>query len=116
MHRTLPILISTAIVLLGGSVHGIWTHRWTNDRDLEIAAARLDRVPMTIGDWEGQPLEFEVKDYARAGIEGGLSRRYINRRNGDIETLLIVCGPPGPISVHTPEVCYPAAGYVVLGE
>src|SRR4051812_14378566 len=116
MQRTLPILISTAIVLLGGSVRGVWTHRWASDPDLEMASTRLDRVPMTIGDWTGQSVEYNEKDFSRAGIEGGLLRRYVNRRNGDAVTLLIVCGRPGPISVHTPEVCYPAAGYVVLGD
>jgi hypothetical protein len=26
-------------------------------------------------------------------------------------TVLLVCGPPGPIAVHSPEVCYRGAGY-----
>ena len=25
--------------------------------------------------------------------------------------MLLVCGRPGPVAVHTPEVCYPGAGF-----
>jgi hypothetical protein len=30
--------------------------------------------------------------------------------------VLVVCGKPGPISVHTPEVCFPGAGFKIIGE
>jgi hypothetical protein len=115
MQRILPILVATALVLVAGGIQGIMISRWTTDHSLERAAARLDHVAMTIGDWKGQTVEQNTKDLARAGIVGGLLRRYVNHRNGAVVTLLIVCGPPGPISVHTPEVCYAGAGYDVLG-
>ena len=114
--RNLPILISAAIILLGGAVRGVWTDRWTVDRAVEMASARLDRVPMAMGDWAGRPTEYDARDSSRAGITGGLVRRYVNRRDGAVVTLLIVCGHPGPISVHTPEVCYRGAGYDLLGR
>jgi hypothetical protein len=52
----------------------------------------------------------------RAGIQGHLSRRYRNRRSGEEVAVLVVCGRPGPISVHTPDICYRAAGYSPVGE
>jgi hypothetical protein len=115
MRPTFPILIATAVVLLGGVVQGVWVDRWKTNHAPEEAAARLDRVALTIGDWTGRPLEFDTKAYVRAGIVGGLYRRYKNPRSGDAVTLLIVCGLPGPISVHTPEVCYAGAGYESTG-
>lgn len=114
MRRTLPILITTVALLSCGIVQGIWTGRWITSHSLEEAATRLDRVPMTIGDWKGRPLEFDAQQYARAGIVGGIERIYEDRRNGATVTLLIVCGPPGPISVHTPDICFPSAGYEIL--
>jgi hypothetical protein len=115
MPRTLPIWAATAIVLVAGIVHGIGTNRWSSGHEIGPACARLGRVPWVIGDWTGQPLEFNAAEHGPAGIGGGLLRRYVNRRTGGSLTVLIVCGRPGPISVHTPEVCYPAAGYEVLG-
>jgi hypothetical protein len=116
MPRTLPILAATAAVLLLGGGGEIWTDRWTSGRgqDLEAAAARLGRVALAIGDWTGQELELDARENARTGISAGLLRRYVSRRTGAPVTVLIVCGRPGPISVHTPEVCYAGAGYEVI--
>jgi hypothetical protein len=116
MHQTTPLLVATAIVLVGGGIQGIASHRWTTNHEVEQAAARLDRVALAVGDWKGQALESSAQDFARAGIVGQLLRRYVNQRTGDVVTLLIVCGRPGSISVHTPEVCYAGAGYEVLGQ
>ena len=48
---------------------------------------------------------------ARAGIKGCVYRRYRNPRTGESVSVLLVCGRGGPISVHTPDVCYAGAGY-----
>src|SRR4051794_41847552 len=45
------------------------------------------------------------------GVVGHLSRRYVNRRTGDAVLVLLLCGKPGDVAVHTPDVCYEAAGY-----
>ena len=37
-------------------------------------------------------------------------RRY-EAPDGSAVTMMIVCGLPGPTSVHTPEICYAGAGY-----
>jgi hypothetical protein len=49
-------------------------------------------------------------------IAGYLPRRYENRRDGSAVSLLLVCGRPGPISNHIPEICYAGAGWAQLGE
>lgn len=116
MTRLVPLAVAIVLVLCTGVVSGLWTGRWTSSQVVEQAAARLENVPLTVGDWEGKAEPFNVQDYANAGIRGGLLRRYHNTRTGDEMTMMIVCGKPGPISVHTPEVCYPAAGYKILSE
>ena len=42
-------------------------------------------------------------------------RRYTNRLNGSAASILLVCGRPGPVSVHTPDVCYEGDGFDLLG-
>ena len=114
MLRYLPVLSAIPIVIFSGIVHGLQTNRWSKPPDIRAAVARLDRVAKTIGDWEGQPQPLDPRDLDKAGIEGALSRRYRNRKNGSTVSVLLVCGRPGPIAVHTPEVCYSGAGFEQL--
>src|SRR5262249_22935002 len=72
---------------------------------------RLDRLPMSIGDWSGRPEPVDSRQLAAAELDAGLMRRYENCRTGKTVDLVIVCGRPGPVSVHTPDVCYSGAGY-----
>ena len=39
-----------------------------------------------------------------------LMRRYVDQTTGQALTLVVVCGPPGPIATHNPETCY-GGGY-----
>jgi len=69
---------------------------------------------MKFGDWTGEDAPFEADALTRAGIKGGVFRRFTNSRTRESISVLIVCGRGGPISVHTPDVCYSAAGYQQL--
>jgi hypothetical protein len=78
---------------------------------MEAAVVRLADVPLTIGGWRGEAVEMDPAEVAQAGISGCWMRRYTNPRDGDQATVLLMCGPAGPLSVHTPELCYGGAGY-----
>src|ERR1700742_4693745 len=109
-HLTTPSTICVLLVGVLGAVHGIYSDRWGPSGQLEKALKRLDRVPIAFGDWAGEDLPFEQSDMARAGIEGTVLRRYKNPRTRESVSLLVVCGRGGPISVHTPDVCYAGSG------
>jgi hypothetical protein len=115
MTRILPTVAALALVVASGVVHGLATHRWSTPPDLQGAADRLGGIPLAVGDWEGRALEANPRDLVAAGVSGGIMRRYVNRRDGRTVTVLLVCGRPGPVSVHTPDICYEAAGYQVVG-
>src|SRR5262249_13424056 len=66
-------------------------------------------IPLSAGEWMGT--EVPAEDLRGMGIQGSISRRYRNNRTGEIVSMMVVCGRPGPISVHTPDVCYGAAGF-----
>jgi Protein of unknown function (DUF3485) len=116
MLRTLTLVTALALILSSGVVHGVWTGRWSASQELQAKIARLDRVPNKIGDWEGRPLTLDARSIERADISGYLCRRYVNQKTGGAVTVMLVCGRPGPISVHTPEVCYAGTGYEQSGE
>jgi hypothetical protein len=54
------------------------------------------------------------EEMAGARVAGYRVRRYENRRKGQSVTVLLVCGRAGPVSVHTPDLCYPDAGYELI--
>lgn len=113
-HR--PTLVAAhaavfALLVTSGLVRGHLTGRWGTSGELAAAVARLDQVPRSFGDWEGRDVPMDPKQISRAGIQGYLSRRYRNARDGREVTILLVCGLPGPIAVHTPDICYRGAGY-----
>lgn len=116
MSRLLSVLMVFTAIGLSGVVHGLWTGRWNVTSGPEQAAARLKAVPMTLGDWDGQEAALDAREQEAADISGYLLRRYINRRTGSMVSLLLVCGRPGPVSVHTPETCYRGAGYELMGD
>ena len=111
MTRTLLAALALLVLLVSGVVHGLWTDRWVPKPDPAAAAARFDRLPLAIGDWEGEALEVSPRELQ--GLSGYLARRYVNRDTGDVVTLALMCGRPRVVSVHSPDVCYAASGYEV---
>jgi Protein of unknown function (DUF3485) len=111
----LPKLIAFVAVVIAAVVPGLWGHRWVSSSVLADATARLTLMPMTVGDWEGRDLEINPRELRVAQADGYVQRRYVHRHTGETVTILALCGRPGPISVHTPEVCYAGVGYEELG-
>jgi hypothetical protein len=99
------------MILAAGVAEGLWTNRWVASQALDEATARLDAVPLSVGDWDGQVEKLDERQAARAGFSGFLLRRYIHRVTKARVSLLVACGRPGPISVHTPDICYAGLGY-----
>ena len=111
--RQLLPLAALAIILPAGVIQGVWSGRWTPAESFDARLAALGRLPLKLGDWTGRDLSPEERVFERAGAAGGLTRRYEDGRGGVVSVLLI-CGRPGPISVHTPEICYAGAGYAAV--
>jgi hypothetical protein len=116
MLRFLPWIVAFFLVVGAGVVQGLHTDRWSVSRDLEISAAKLEGLPLVLGNWEGidEPMNAAEKDLAE--LVGYKRRKYVNKVNGASAAVLIMCGRPGPIAVHTPDVCMNGDGYRVLDE
>jgi hypothetical protein len=111
MLRMSSGLVAIVILLFSGLCHGLLTARWVEGDGPTDMNPVLAQVPNVVGDWQGAPLE-EYK-LQSPGYQGWLARRYTNRRTRDSVTILLMCGPPGLVSIHTPDVCYGASGYEV---
>ena len=115
MKNTLTTVAALVLIIGSGLVHGAWTNRWRTSPALALLAGRLESVPTVIGDWTASSQPVSSKQMAIAGAVGHLTRVYTNRKNGTSVSVMLLCGLPGNISTHTPDVCYPGAGYA-LGE
>jgi hypothetical protein len=114
--RYLPVLIALLVVVGYSVAEGLWTNRWELSDDTGEAAARLAGVPRTVGEWEGKDEELDARQIARAEIVGYVMRQYTHQRSGAVIGVLLVCGRPGPTSVHTPEICFPGSGLAMQGQ
>ena len=112
MKRWFAALVGSTALVACGIVHGFWTDRWAPPAETARAAERLNAIPLELGEWDGETLEVKA-DEAGAGVAGCIKRRYVNRKTGTTISLFLVCGRPGPVSIHTPEVCYGASGFLV---
>lgn len=114
MRRHLPAAVMAALILTAGTIHGRWTNRWVRSTELQYAVEHLPKLPLTIGDWEGQENvlnEQEKRLYDASEAVVWITRRYVHRPTGETLSLLVLCGPPGPTAAHSPEVCYGGGGF-----
>jgi Protein of unknown function (DUF3485) len=109
-------LAAGTMILVNGYLHGLRTNRWQRPHEMESSIAKLERVPMTIGDWQARSERLDEAAVTIAGIEGYILRHYDNRLTGKTVTVLLMCGRSGPLSVHTPDVCYGGVGYAQNGS
>src|SRR5262245_33340461 len=115
MNRVLPSIAFGCLALAAGLLNGIRTDRWSASADGFDLSACLDAIPTTIGDWQGVPEPIENDD-RHSQLRKHVSYRYRNALTGEKVSLLLVCGRPGPVSVHTPDVCYGGAGFQAIGQ
>ncbi len=110
-----PIYTVAALALIVGSglVHGAWTNRWRTPPALAELATRLGSVPMVLGDWTATTRAIPPRELAMTGAVGYLTRVYTNPTKGLAVSIMLLSGLPGNITTHTPDACYPGAGYTL---
>ena len=116
-------LLVTCLLVLGGTAGSGWLHgrlvnRWGNAELLEAAAAKLDQpLPERLGAWrlvETPAIEPGALEILQS--VGHLQGVYSNDQTGESLAIQVVAGPSGPMSAHTPEICYAGQEYKIAGE
>jgi hypothetical protein len=116
VFRLFPTLTVFAGILTAGLIPGLWAGRWIPAVSLDEAVARLPNIPYVVGEWTGRDLPVKAAERTAANASGFLRRRYVNARTGGSVALLVLCGRPGPIAVHTPDVCFRGSGFDEIGK
>lgn len=107
------------IVVATTYLHGRMTERWGGRNvtvELQQAADLLeDRFPMQAGAWESEKdLTADPEELTQAGAVGYVSRSF-RHGEGELPTVaaFVVCATPHKASGHTPDRCYPGAGFEI---
>jgi hypothetical protein len=113
--RILPLAVAVAVLVGTGVAHGLRTDRWGLAAELKAATDRLDKVPTKVGDWEGRPMPMDQRQLRITQAAGSNSQLFVQRGTGQQVNLLLLCGRPGPLSNHTPDVCLAGSGFTMEG-
>ncbi len=98
--------------LLSGVVSGRLNLRWGTSNAMQAAVESLESFPTEIGDWVLEDrFELEPRAVEMLECEAYVNGPFVNRKTGERVLVSLIVGPYGPMSVHTPEVCYTLAGY-----
>lgn len=103
------------------AVQGVLTERWGGKdiagelrRDADVLEASFPREfgPwQMVGDTEADPTQLRA-----AGAVGHISREYKNADTGARIGVFVVCATPANASGHTPDRCYPSAGFEIAEQ
>lgn len=114
----LVLPVAAAVLMMGVSCYyqGIWSERWGEFPELQIFAEQLPQVPMDVGEWHATDAgQSDARVKQISGAAGELNRIYKNP-SGEEVRVMIMCARFRDIFYHTPDRCYPAAGFEMLNE
>ncbi len=119
MSRFAPIIgvfLLLSATLVAGIVHGRITNRWGVQPSAQHASDQLrPELPEECGSWKmnGPPLTMSPEACRILQDPTYFSRAYVHQQTGDEVTIFVLLGQPGPVAVHTPEICYSSKDYSI---
>ncbi len=112
--RTPHFFVAIVLLLIGGVVHGMWTHRWS-DRPADHAGIDLlANVDQPDSDWiPGMPIPVPDREIPKGTTVS--CRQFVNEKANKRAVVSITRGVPGVVAAHTPDVCFLGSGYKLKG-
>ncbi len=112
LSKYLPFALA-ALLLVGLTlVEASFSDRWHDSSvDAVEFGKRFAQVPMDMGNWHGEDLEVEEDVRQTAGAVRYVSRSYTEAETGNTVTLWLIVGHARDVCRHTPNICYPNAGF-----
>jgi hypothetical protein len=108
--------LTAVALLIGGRV---LEDRWQGE--FRAVPVRLDLIAHDLDGWHGtdQQLQGLQAKWAQLGDganPGYIDREYVHAATGRRLAVLLVWGRPDPVSEHTPDQCYPSAGFAPAAD
>jgi len=108
--RTTHLIGALVLLLVGGAVHGMWTHRWTGAATRDAGVDLLAKVEAPVGGWVPGPAAAVSERDIPKGTRG-TARQFTNEKTGKKIVVSVTSGVPGVVAAHTPDVCFLGSGY-----
>jgi hypothetical protein len=107
-------IMVVGLTMASGVVQGRLAHRWGTPIDMSTIAEQLKSTPDEFGHWRLRSSDTMNKTVLETlQCKGYFVREYANRETGRSVNVALILGPSGPISVHTPEVCYSSQDFEI---
>jgi hypothetical protein len=113
-----PLLLGFAAIIGVTVVQGYFTDRWAGKNvAAELARDSVlleENFPKVFGSWKMvSETDADPAQLKAAGAVGHVSREYQNVDTGVRVGVFVVCATPHDASGHTPDRCYPSAGFEI---
>jgi hypothetical protein len=107
--RTTHLVGAIALLAIGGVVHGMWTHRWSQT-SAQAGVDMLTKVEKPIGDWlPGEAIVVPEKEIPKGTTV--VCRQFVNEKANKRVVVSVTSGTPGIVAAHTPDVCFLGSGF-----
>lgn len=114
MHKRTPNYWLVALLTLAAAYAG---NRVALVAPAAKLSATLNKLPMQLGTWHGVDIKLDATVTKALAADQMLCREYTDSKTGRQLGLLVVYRKYGRRDfVHRPELCYPAAGWEIVGK
>jgi hypothetical protein len=113
-RNLLTAAILGGVLIIGLSFYEGWylKDRWGEPgAEAAVMGQRFKNVPKKIGKWVGEDQPVDDQSRKTAGAVNYVSRFYRNEDTGREVRLWLIVGHSRDIVRHTPNICYPNAGF-----
>jgi Protein of unknown function (DUF3485) len=109
------LAVTCVILSVSGGIR-FWRDRQfrTLARDSATCPFPLSELPRALGTWhaeEGMDSQLDPEISGIAGSSADLVREYKDSKTGETAKVLVLYGAADSVFAHTPDVCYPSAGF-----
>jgi hypothetical protein len=107
--RLAHVIGAVSLLVIGGLVHGMWTHRWSPPEKI-AGVDLLAKVDSSIGVFApGAVVPVAEKEIPKGTAVS--CRQFVSTRSNKQVVVSVTSGPPGIVAAHTPDVCFLGSGY-----
>jgi hypothetical protein len=108
--KTSHLIGVVALLVAGGVVHGMWTHRWDDTMGENAGVDLLAKLDGPLGDWQPGPASaVDARDIPKGAWAS--ARPFVNQKANKRAVASVTAGVPGVVAAHTPDVCFLGSGY-----
>jgi hypothetical protein len=109
------LAVTCALLGISGGIRSWRDHRFrTLAQESATCPFPLNDLPKVLGSWqaiEGLDTQLDPEVARIAGSSDHVIRTYVHEKSGEKVSVLVLYGLANSVFAHTPEVCFPAAGY-----